>query len=96
MGELATAVRREPVGMALSPTELLILELRVSGLTRTEIACRLKRSPQTISNSLTIAKEKIGARSIVEAAALIARNSPRPGHAGDLHQQLAASNRFSS
>jgi DNA-binding CsgD family transcriptional regulator len=37
---------------------------------RSEIAARLHRSPQTISNSLTIAKDKLGARTIAEAVAL--------------------------
>jgi DNA-binding CsgD family transcriptional regulator len=55
----------------LTATERRILEFHASGLTRTEIAIRLGRSPQTISNSLTIAKEKLKARSLSEAAALI-------------------------
>jgi hypothetical protein len=32
----------------------------------------LHRSPQTISNSLTVAKEKLGARTIVQAAYVLA------------------------
>ena len=55
----------------LTATERRILELRASGLNRNEIALLLSRSPQTISNSLTVAKEKLGARSLLEAAALI-------------------------
>jgi DNA-binding CsgD family transcriptional regulator len=55
----------------LTATERRILELHASGLTRSEIALRLRRSPQTISNSLTIAKEKLTARSLSEAAVLI-------------------------
>jgi DNA-binding NarL/FixJ family response regulator len=38
---------------------------------RREIARALKRSPQTISNSLTIAKEKLCARSLIEAAVVL-------------------------
>jgi DNA-binding CsgD family transcriptional regulator len=62
----------------LTPTERRILDLRLSGLHRTEIALLLNRSPQTISNSLTLAKEKLGARSLMEAAALVARASTAP------------------
>jgi DNA-binding CsgD family transcriptional regulator len=64
----------------LTPTERRMLELRASGLTRTEIASLLHRSPQTISNSLTIAKEKLGARSLVEAAALVSNLGPAANH----------------
>jgi hypothetical protein len=32
----------------------------------------LRRSPQTISNSLTVAKEKLGARTLMEAAYALA------------------------
>ena len=31
----------------------------------------MKRSPQTISNSLTVAKEKLCARSLIEAAVVL-------------------------
>jgi DNA-binding NarL/FixJ family response regulator len=55
----------------LTPFERHILQLVASGMRRKEIAHRLNRSPQTISNSLTIAKDKLGARTIAEAAALI-------------------------
>lgn len=55
----------------LTATERRILELHASGLSRSEIALLLRRAPQTISNSLTIAKEKLSARTLAEAAALI-------------------------
>ncbi|HKW73396.1 MAG TPA: helix-turn-helix transcriptional regulator [Candidatus Dormibacteraeota bacterium] len=57
----------------LTPFEKNTMNLFASGLHRREIADRLRRSPKTISNSLTVAKEKLGARSLAEAAALIAR-----------------------
>jgi DNA-binding CsgD family transcriptional regulator len=69
---MAAGLERARHSADLTPTERRILELRASGFTRSEIATLLRRSPQTISNSLTIAKEKLGARSLVEAAALIA------------------------
>ena len=55
----------------LTPFELNTLHLFASGMHRREIAGRLGRSPKTISNSLTVAKEKLGARSLAEAAALL-------------------------
>ena len=54
----------------LTASERRILELRAAGLTRTDIARKLNRSPQTISNSLTLAKEKLGAGSLTEALVL--------------------------
>jgi len=57
----------------LTPFERRLLELMASGLNRTEIARVVHRSPQTISNSLTVAKEKLGARSLTQAAVLIAQ-----------------------
>ena len=56
----------------LTAFERRTLELFASGLSRGEIARVLNRAPKTISNSLTAAKEKLGARSLAEAAALIA------------------------
>ena len=57
----------------LTPFERRLLELMASGLSRREIARAVHRSPQTISNSLTVAKEKLGARSLTQAAVLIAQ-----------------------
>ena len=67
----------------VTPTELRILELRASGLSRNDIAELLHRSPQTISNSLTLAKEKLGARSIVQAVALVTIRGPMSAHTSD-------------
>jgi len=61
----------------LTPFERRLLELMALGLNRKEIARAVDRSPQTISNSLTVAKEKLGARSLTQAAVLIARRAPR-------------------
>jgi DNA-binding NarL/FixJ family response regulator len=57
----------------LTAFERRLLELMASGLNRTEIARAVHRSPQTISNCLTVAKEKLGARSLTQAAVLIAQ-----------------------
>ncbi|TLY18016.1 MAG: response regulator transcription factor, partial [Nitrospirae bacterium] len=42
------------------------------GLPRGEIARVLNRAPKTISNALTAAKDKLDARSLAEAAVLLA------------------------
>jgi len=67
--------QRRSAGASLTPFERRILELRVRGLSRKEIARDLGLSPQTISNSLTIAKEKLGAHSLMEAAGLLSITS---------------------
>ncbi len=56
----------------LTAFERRALELFASGLPRGEIAQVLNRAPKTISNSLTTAKDKMGARSLTEAAVLLA------------------------
>lgn len=56
---------------SLTAFEYRILELRTRGLSRCEIAQLLRRSPQTISNSMTVAKEKLAAQSLIEAACLV-------------------------
>jgi len=61
----------------ITPFERRILRLVASGKHRVEIAEELRRSPQTISNVLTIAKDKLGARSIAEAAALVVEHDQR-------------------
>jgi len=54
----------------LTAFERRVLELFVAGSPRSEIAVVLHRAPKTISNSLTAAKDKLGARSLAEAAVL--------------------------
>jgi DNA-binding CsgD family transcriptional regulator len=62
----------QPEGLhALTPFERRILMLLAQGLSRTEIARLLHRSPHTISNTMTGAKQKLGAKSLVEAAVLV-------------------------
>jgi DNA-binding NarL/FixJ family response regulator len=60
------------VSTDLTPFERRIFALRVLGLSRKDVARRLNRSPQTISNALTVAKEKLGATSLIEAAVVLA------------------------
>jgi len=64
--------RDSGVAANLTAFERRNLELFAAGLRRGEIAQLLKRAPKTISNSLTAARDKLGARSLAEAAALIA------------------------
>ena len=58
-------------GVFLTAFERRVLGLFASGLARGEIAHVLNRAPKTISNSLTAAKDKLGARSLAEAAVLL-------------------------
>jgi DNA-binding NarL/FixJ family response regulator len=58
----------------LTPFERHLLELMASGLKRKEIARAVNKSPQTVSNSMTVAKDKLGARSLAEAAVWLARS----------------------
>lgn len=55
----------------LTAFERRVLELFAAGLPRGEIAQVLHRAPKTISNSLTAAKEKLGARSLAQASVLL-------------------------
>jgi len=59
----------------LTPLERHTLELFSTGMGRAEIAKRLNRSPKTISNTLTVAKEKLRAKSLAHAAALFIQAS---------------------
>jgi len=64
--------RDSGVAANLSAFERRTLELFAAGLPRREIAQLLNRAPKTISNSLTASRDKLGARSLAEAAALMA------------------------
>jgi two-component system response regulator DesR len=57
----------------LTPFERRILELLASGMTRAEIASALRVSPESVSHSLTNAKEKMGARTPTEAVVVFVR-----------------------
>ena len=70
--ERAYARRDSGVAVNLTAFERRSLELFAAGLPRGEIAHLLKRAPKTISNCLTAARDKLGARSLAEAAVLIA------------------------
>jgi DNA-binding NarL/FixJ family response regulator len=59
---------------SLSGTEGDVLRAYGEGLSRLEIATRLKRSPRAVSNCLTVAKEKMGARSLAQAAVMLSRS----------------------
>jgi len=70
----------------LTAFESRALELFASGFDRNEIAQRLHRSPKTISNCLTLSKEKLGARSLAEAVALFTNTSLIRAQVGSLHE----------
>jgi DNA-binding CsgD family transcriptional regulator len=55
----------------LTAYERHILELLATGMRRGEIARHMHRSPQTVSNLMTRAKDKLGARTLAEAASLV-------------------------
>jgi len=57
----------------LTPFERRLLELLAAGMTRTEIGILLHISPRTVTHALTVAKEKIGARTLTEAAVRLSR-----------------------
>jgi DNA-binding NarL/FixJ family response regulator len=57
----------EDVGV-LTTTEKRVLEAFSDGRTRAEIAKIVGLSPRTVGHVLTVAKEKLGARSLAEAA----------------------------
>lgn len=60
------------IGMdTLSPKEVSVARMTADGLTITEIAMRLNRSPKTISNQKVAAMKKLGAKNDVELAALL-------------------------
>lgn len=73
-GEHRLECARGPAS-SLTAFERRTLELFAAGAPRHEIARLLKRAPKTISNCLTSARDKLGARSLAEAAALLAAES---------------------
>ena len=54
----------------LTTRESQILLAYAEGCGRREISWRFRLSPSTVSHALTLAKEKLGARSVAQAAVL--------------------------
>lgn len=73
MLDALTPISSNPHLADLSPFEYRILHLYASGMNRSAIARALKVSPATVSHSLTIAKEKIGASTPIEAVVVLVR-----------------------
>lgn len=63
--------KRTVENIKLSPKEVSVAWMTSNGLTISEIAERLKRSPKTISNQKVAAMKKLGAKNDVELAALL-------------------------
>jgi DNA-binding CsgD family transcriptional regulator len=68
-------VGSEPDLALLSVTEARVLRAIAAGMARGEVALALKISVHTVGHALTIAKEKLFARTIAEAVATYARLS---------------------
>ncbi|MDQ1093589.1 two-component system capsular synthesis response regulator RcsB [Xanthomonas sacchari] len=70
---LAARYRKSgPIGVeALSVKEAAVARMTADGMSLSEIADRLKRSPKTISNQKIAAMKKLGAKNDVELAALL-------------------------
>lgn len=62
---------------ALTPFEHRVLEMLAAGMTRRQIAGALHIAPATVSHCMTCAKEKLGARTPIEAVVLFVCR-PRP------------------
>jgi DNA-binding NarL/FixJ family response regulator len=60
----------------LTPSERRLLEFLAAGMGRQGIADTLHLSPQTVSHALTIAKEKLGARTLTEAVVRLLLQAP--------------------
>jgi DNA-binding CsgD family transcriptional regulator len=57
-------------GFALTALERAVLEAYAAGADRLEIAQRVGLAPRTVGTYLTIAKEKLGARTLAHAATI--------------------------
>jgi DNA-binding NarL/FixJ family response regulator len=85
-GEATGTTRRRAgrpgYGDQLSPRELEVVELLLSGLTNREIAVTLSRSPKTVAAQLNSAMRKHGVTTRTALAVMIAqRRSAAPGGA---------------
>lgn len=76
-GVLHMGQARAPWGrsIALSELESRCIRLYGAGWTRDEISRMAHVSPRTVGAALTVAKEKLGARSLAHAAILISSQS---------------------
>ncbi|MDQ6713086.1 MAG: LuxR C-terminal-related transcriptional regulator [Candidatus Dormibacteraeota bacterium] len=67
----------------LDARRLTILERQVllaysEGFSRCQIAARVHKSPRRVTHCLTVAKEKLGAASLAQAAVMLAATPPSP------------------
>lgn len=67
--DLALALPLNP-GDGLTAFETRIIGLLASGHDRQQIARALNRSPKTVSNILTVVRDKLGAMTLAQAVAL--------------------------
>jgi len=68
---VAEARLRTNSSTQLSQLEERCLRLYGAGWNRSEISAMVRVSARTVGNSLTVAKEKLGARSLAQAALLL-------------------------
>lgn len=66
------------ISIGLSNLELCCLQLYALGFTRAEIASRENVAVRTVGSSLTIAKEKLGARSLAHAVLILSQTTDAP------------------
>jgi len=64
----------------LSDLETRCLRLYGAGWSRAEISGMARVSPRTVGTTLTVAKEKLGARSLAHAAMLLGVDPESSGH----------------
>lgn len=69
--DIAQARLRINAGIDLSELEIRCLELYGAGMKRAEISAITRAAPRTVGATLTVAKEKLGARSLAHAAVLL-------------------------
>ena len=71
MADAPSALFDDDLVSSLDRYEAEILELFADGYSREQIAVRLGLSPRTVGNRLTVAKEKLAARSLTHAAVIL-------------------------
>ncbi len=70
--------RKSPLTQLLTPHELEVVELAMTGATTREIAMELFVSPKTVEKHLTSSYRKLGVRSKTQLAHVLNRSSVRP------------------